>query len=144
MNISKALKQKSRLVKEINQKWEIVTKQNSVISGNKRNFDVSLIFKEITDLTNQLVSLKEKIHLANAPVYSKIFKMSELKNMLKLVKSIDTKEGVVESRYGQITNIYEVQISELEKAKIIDELNKEIDKLQDELDYFNAITQIED
>lgn len=144
MNISKALKQKTRLVKEINQKWEIVTKQNSIIIGNKRNFDVSLILKEIFELTNQLISLKEKIHLANAPVYSKIFRMSELKNMLKLIKSIDTKEGTVDSRYGQNTNIYEVQISDFEKNKMIEEVNKEIDQLQDELDYFNAVIQIED
>jgi hypothetical protein len=144
MNISKALKQKTRLVKEINQKWEIVTKQNSIIVGNKRNFDVSLILKEIFELTNQLVSLKEKIHLANAPIYSKIFRMSELKNMLKLLKSIDTKEGTVDSRYGQNTNIYEVQISDFEKNKMIEEVNKEIDQLQDELDYFNAVTQIEE
>jgi len=144
MNISKALKLKSRLVKEINQKWEIVNKHNSIILGNRKNFDVVTIINEISVLTDQLVSLKEKIHITNAPVYSKIFKMSELKNYLKNLKSLDTKEGVVESRYGQNSNQYEVQISNLEKNQMIETVNKQIDELQDELDYFNAITLIKE
>lgn len=142
MNISKALKQKSRLVKEINQKWDIVNKQNSIISGNKRNFDISKLLEEINGLTEELVQLKTNIHLSNAPIYDKIFKMSELKNYLKSIKSLDIKEGVVESRYGQTTNSYEVQITDLQKSEIIEKISKQIDDLQDELDYFNAVTDI--
>jgi hypothetical protein len=144
MNISKALKYKSRLVKEINQKWDIVNKNNSIISGNKRNFDINSIMAEITVLTEELINLKEKIHLANAPIYGKIFRMSELKNYLKMIKPLDTKEGVVESRYGQSTNTYEVEITDLVKSSMIEKVTKQIDELQDELDYFNAITKIDE
>jgi hypothetical protein len=144
MNVSQALKKKARLVKEINDKWLIVKNNNSIISGNQKKFDISNELELIEQLTNELVELKTKIHLANGPVYSKIFLMSELKSALKNVESINTTEGIMDNgRYGTpSTTFYVADMDEIAKRKYIKALGYKIDSLQDELDYHNATTVI--
>lgn len=145
MNVAQALKRKARLIKEINDKWLIIKNNNSIISGNLKKFDISNELGLIEQLTNELVELKTKIHLANAPVYSKIFLMSELKSMLKNVEGINTTEGIMDNgRYGTpSTTFYVADMDEIAKRKYIKDLSDKIDTLQDELDYHNATTQIQ-
>lgn len=145
MNVAQALKKKARLIKEINDKWLIIKNNNSIISGNLKKFDISNELGLIEQLTNELVELKTKIHLANAPVYSKIFLMSELKSMLKNVEGINTTEGIMDNgRYGTpSTTFYVADMDEIAKRKYIKDLSDKIDSLQDELDYHNATTQIQ-
>lgn len=145
MNVAQALKKKARLIKEINDKWLIIKNNNSIISGNLKKFDISNELGLIEQLTNELVELKTKIHLANAPVYSKIFLMSELKSMLKNVEGINTTEGIMDNgRYGTpSTTFYVADMDEIAKRKYIKDLSDKIDTLQDELDYHNATTQIQ-
>lgn len=144
MNVSQALKKKARLIKEINDKWLIVRNNNSIISGNQKKFDISEELESIEQLTNELVELKTKIHLANGPVYSKIFLMSELKSVLKNVEGINTTEGIMDNgRYGTpSTTFYVADMDEIAKRKYIKDLSDKIDSLQDELDYHNATTVI--
>lgn len=145
MNVAQALKKKARLIKEINDKWLIIKNNNSIISGNLKKFDISNELGLIEQFTNELVELKTKIHLANAPVYSKIFLMSELKSMLKNVEGINTTEGIMDNgRYGTpSTTFYVADMDEIAKRKYIKDLSDKIDTLQDELDYHNATTQIQ-
>lgn len=145
MNVAQALKRKARLIKEINDKWLIIKNNNSIISGNLKKFDISNELGLIEQLTNELVELKTKIHLANEPVYSKIFLMSELKSMLKNVEGINTTEGIMDNgRYGTpSTTFYVADMDEIAKRKYIKDLSDKIDTLQDELDYHNATTQIQ-
>lgn len=144
MNVSQALKKKARLLKEINDKWQIIRSNNSIISGNTRKFDIRKELDEISKLTDELVELKTGIHLANSKVYSKIFLMSELKTLLKNVEGIPTTEGMVDNgRYGSTSNsFYEVDFDEISKRELIKALTEQIDGLQDELDYHNATTKI--
>lgn len=145
MNVAQALKKKARLIKEINDKWLIIKNNNSIISGNLKKFDIPNELGLIEQLTNELVELKTKIHLANAPVYSKIFLMSELKTTLKNVEGINTTEGIMDNgRYGTpSTTFYVADMDEIAKRKYIKDLSDKIDTLQDELDYHNATTQIQ-
>lgn len=144
MNVAQALKKKARLLKEINDKWDIIRSNNSIISGNPRKFDIRKELEEVSKLVDELVELKAKIHLANSKVYSKIFLMSELKTTLRNVEGIPTTEGTVDTgRFGSTSNVfYEVDFDEISKRNLIKKLSEEIDGLQDELDYHNATTQI--
>jgi hypothetical protein len=144
MNVAQALKRKARLLKEINDKWNIIRNHNSIISGNRRKYDIKIELDAVEKLIGELVELKTKIHLANGPVYSKIFLLSELKTQLRNFEGINTTEGTVDAgRYGNpSTTFYEVEIDEIYKNTLVKELSEKIDELQDELDYHNATTQI--
>jgi hypothetical protein len=144
MNVAQALKKKARLLKSINDKWTIIKSHNSIISGNPRKYNIKSELSSVEILIQELVELKTKIHLANAPVYDKIFLLSELKTQLKNVEYIDTAEGTVDAgRYGTPSTVfYEVEIDEIYKNELLKSLTTKIDELQDELDYHNATTQI--
>jgi hypothetical protein len=144
MNVAQALKRKARLLKEINDKWNIIRNQNSIISGNPRKYNIKVELDAVEKLIGELVELKTKIHLANGPVYSKIFLLSELKTQLRNFEGINTTEGTVDNgRYGTpSTTFYEVEIDEIYKNRLAKILSEKIDELQDELDYHNATTQI--
>jgi len=140
MNIKQALKQKNKLVKKISERAEFLQKENCVVVGAVRNYDPHTQLGELVEEVNALVELKTKIHLANVEVYSKIFRMSELKNLCKIIKLVDTKEGMVHhSRYGDSTMInYESAIKHQDKVSLLEQIEQEIEQLQDELDAHNA------
>jgi len=140
MNIKQALKQKNKLVKKISEKAEFLHKENCVVVGAVRNYDPHTQLTELINETESLVNLKTAIHLANVEVYSKIFRMSELKNLCKIVKSIDTKEGIVHhARFGESSMInYESAIKNQEKIALLEKLEQEIENLQDDLDAHNV------
>ena len=127
-------------MKKISEKAEFLHKENCVVVGAVRNYDPHTQLTELINETESLVNLKTAIHLANVEVYSKIFRMSELKNLCKIVKSIDTKEGIVHhARYGESSMInYESAIKNQEKIALLEKLEQEIENLQDELDAHNV------
>ena len=144
MNVAKALKRKARLLREINDKWVIIKNNNSIISGNPRKYNIKPELDIVEKLIVELVELKTKIHLANGPVYDKIFLLSELKTQLINLEGVKTNEGTIDNgRFGAPSTVfYEVDIDEIYKNELIAHLNAKIDELQDDLDYHNATTQI--
>ena len=93
MNVSQALKQKNKLTVELKKQYQIAQKFNSQEEGNVRRYSVQDALDKAAELTIELTDLKTKIHLANAPVYDKIFRMAELKGRIKELRKIPTDEG---------------------------------------------------
>lgn len=144
ITLSKALKIKNRIAKEIKDLQTIVTQNNSYITGNTPSFDVKASYKELIDLRKKLGELKIKINTANAGMIDKMVEISELKSHIAFLRTINTQEGQVSaSRYGDTM----VEKSVAYNAKDIKEKEKEtqkkIDTIQDEIDKFNATTLIE-
>ena len=100
MNITKALKLKKKLIKQADAVYNRFSKYNSVDVTAETPYDALAAYQEWIDLTNQIIDLKTKIHLANAPVYGKIFRMSELKSMISQLKRVSTTSGKVRG-YGE-------------------------------------------
>jgi len=142
MNIKKALKLKNKLTGEIKELISLASSNNSIIQGNPRKYSTGKLLEEAEEKTNELVELKTKIHLANAPVYSKIFKLSELKSRAKFIAAIPTDEGKTSSRYGTESEVMEVEIDVVQKKLQVKKIEEEIEKIQEELDVHNAITEI--
>lgn len=142
MNVKQGLKEKNRLVEELKNLLQIASSQNSIEDGNPRHYSVRTILEEATAKAKELAVLKARIHAANAPVYEKIFMLSELKNFVKEVKSLPVEEGKVYERYGSTFQNKTVEINVKELREIISEKEKEIDRLQDELDLHNLTVQI--
>jgi hypothetical protein len=143
MNVSQALKQKNKLAVEIKKQYEIAVKCNSQEEGNPRRYSVADALAKAEKLSEELVALKTRIHLANAPVYAKIFEMAELKGRVKQLKRVPTDEGKTTERYGSAISIKDVEINIAQLDVMVAELETRIEKIQGELDYHNATTELE-
>ena len=142
MNVSQALKQKNKLVIELKKQYQIAQKFNSQEEGNIRRYSVQSALDKAAELTLELTALKTKIHLANAPVYDKIFRMAELKNRIKELRKIPTEEGKTEARYSSVVSVKEVEVNIAQLDEMVQTLEARIEEIQAELDIHNATTQI--
>lgn len=146
MTIKQALKYKNKLAQKINEAFNKVYSYNSYEFGETRPYDVKEQLTEYLKLSNELISLKDKIHQANRPVYYKIFELSELKSQVSKLKNLDCSEGKVQDRYSRIHGeapiVKSAVISIVQKDKMIADLEERIEQLQEELDVHNATTNI--
>lgn len=143
MKVKQALKHKKKLASKMNQEFSKVQMYNSVEEGSTRVYDVVESMKNWLTMSEELVELKTKLHLANAPVYGKIFRMSELKSQLSNLKQLDCVDGKHFDRYGRGEAVVKTaKISVLEKDQLVLTIEEEIERLQEELDEHNATTSI--
>lgn len=143
MTIRQALKEKNSLLKRIKDEMVKVNDYNSIDEGNTRPYSTRECLIKVKELTDELTRLKTRIHLANAPVYYKIFELSELKNLVKNIRMVDCSEGKVTVRYSRSEpSIKVAEIGVVERDTIIKDFEEQIERLQDELDHHNATTQI--
>lgn len=145
MNIKQGLKKKNQLVKEILDLHTRVSTYNSVEVGNKRPYSVRESMELLNEKSNELVELKTKIHAANEPVYSHIFRLSELKSMITRIKNLDCNEGTVQDYYSRNREtpvVKEVEISIVERDEMVKHMGGQIEEIQDILDNHNQITEI--
>ena len=95
--------------------------------------------------SNELVDLKTKIHIANAPVYDKIFRLSELKSTITRIKNLDCTEGVSNDYYSRNREnplVKTAEISIIERDEMVQHMEEQIETIQDILDTHNQNTQI--
>jgi|LakMenEpi07Jul09_1017256.scaffolds.fasta_scaffold17075_1 hypothetical protein len=140
MNITKSLKLKKKLIKQADAAYNRFSKYNSVDVTAETPYDAMAAYQEWIDLVNQLIDLKTKIHLANAPVYGKIFRMSELKSLISLLKRVSTTAGKVRGYGEEVVMIAAMTL--VQRDELINQFETEIDQLQDELEAHNALTKI--
>ena len=140
MTIKRALKEKNKLVKEINQLYIKIQSYNSVYEESEKPYSTKDLLTKVSILLDSLVELKTKIHLANGPVYGKIFKMAELKSHVTKLIQLDCSSGKQKNWEGEFTKVSEIKIAD--RDHLIQIAESEIEKLQDELDEFNATTNI--
>jgi len=143
MKVKQALKYKKKLASKMNQEFSKVQMYNSVEEGSARVYDVVESMRNWLTMSEELVELKTKLHLANAPVYGKIFRMSELKSQLSNLRQLDCVDGKHFDRYGRGEAVVKTaKISVLEKDQLVLTIEEEIERLQEELDEHNATTSI--
>ena len=146
MNIKQALKKKNLLVEQIKQEFVRATTYNSIEVGNTRAYSAIKSMENYLKLTDELIELKTSIHKTNEPVYDKIFKLSEYKSIIKYLKSLNCVEGKFSgNRWGGESSeprIMEVEIGIVERDNMISKYESLINDIQDELDYFNQITEL--
>ena len=145
MTVKQALKRKKKLIEEISTAWSRVSAYNSVREGTRVPYDPIESLNNWQSLVDELVELKTKIHKANMKVYDKIFKLSELKSQAKFLKSLNCAEGPVsasrwEASAEQVNMV--AAISVLERDKIVEKIEQQIEELQEDLDAHNAKTKI--
>jgi len=146
MNIKQALKLKNKLVGNNTELFQRLETNNSVEAGAIRHYDVEETLTQLLNNVDDLVELKTKIHKANMEVYHKIFELSELKSLVKMIRLLDCSEGTVRNRRRfsddetplQKTTIVDV----VRRDNLVKFLETKIETLQDELDSHNTTKTI--
>ena len=146
MKLARALKEKNRLVGEVNRIKAIIIRDNSLELKRVGNKDREQQWIDYRDAVVKLVEIKTAIFKANAGIYETIVCMSEKKAELAWITDLNTQDGVEEIQNFSNDNVVKKEYSAYLKQSDIDSyivsLQKDIADLQDELDEFNAKTEI--
>ena len=143
MKLHKALKTKNQIVRKIQVLKNLIQQYNSVLIENKDNipYDTKELYDELLHEINSLVTLKYVIYQANENIQHKIFMLGEYKSLVEFLKKLDIKEGLYKS-YDNSSN-YVAKIGANERDKLIKNFEDKIDAIQDELDEYNATTEVD-
>ena len=145
MKIAKALKLKNKMVAEYTDLLNKIVSSNSSDKSAKKNYNSKELYEQVMDAQEEIIRLKTAIHKASAPVRSKIFAIGEVKNLLNHFNRMSTVEGIVKNRgYSAATeDEFVVDFNEAEKVALIKYFQECIENLQEDLDSFNATTEVE-
>jgi hypothetical protein len=144
MKLSKALKLKNKKVTDYNNTVTKMVSYNSYDVDTKQSYNSTELYMEVIDKREDLIKFKTAIHLTSEPIREKIFRLGEYKNLLMNLNRLSTTEGVVKGRgYGEFDkSTYACSINELQKVEMMEWYQTEIENIQDEIDVFNATTEL--
>jgi len=155
ITLSHALKHKNRLAGEVTRLREIVQRENSRKETQPARADVRVAFDESVTRSRELAGFKGALAAANAGVtgldhgiYGKLNLQAELRGLLAFIKTLNTKEGEEVEQVGFLSRdeatrtVYVAVITRDEVDRLTVTYQTEIERLQDEIDEFNATTRI--
>jgi hypothetical protein len=155
ISLAQALKQKNRLAGEVARLRQIVERENSRKESKPARAEVRKVYDQSVALSRDLAALKGAIAAANAGVvvggqgiYGKLNLQAELRGLIVFLKALDAKEGEEMERVGFLSRdeasrtVYVAEIKRDEIDRNITAFQTEIERLQDEIDEFNAATRI--
>ena len=145
VTVARALKEKNRVAGRLAKALNLVSRENSQDSNVPRGVDVNATYAQAKELRKRLVETKTAIALANQPIVGKIIELEEIKSEISYLNGLDVKEGVfVSNSYNStVTNEYSAVIKKQQVLEEVERLQSRADRLQDELDEFNALTKVE-
>lgn len=141
MTLKQALKKKNKLVREMQEHMSLAQRNNSYLEISTRNYSSRVELGKSIQKMNELIDLKTRIHVANQPVYGLIFRLSELKTLIRGIKSISTTEGVSRG-YSEEPVKMIAELNEVETRNLVKQYEDEIESIQEKLDHHNAVTEI--
>jgi len=144
MNIKQALKKKNKLAGQLKEALRIAVEVNSVVAGTKPSYNSRQKLAEAKAIMDSLASLKAKIQRANVPVAELIFRASEIKSMVSVLKAMSCADGPTVNYRSTEPVTYVATIGQVERDRMVNDLEAELDTINDRLDEFNAVTKIED
>ena len=157
MSIARALKERKRIIGEMNTLWTRVLKNNTVQKTIKlgdddpskeelatlRKQDPKVLMEAWKNLQQRLIALKVAIHVANTGVAEKLARLSELKSELKQIECMSVGNDSCEYCGTDFIRIYDVALDDNWRTMTLDELRNAINALQDDIDEYNATHFIE-
>ena len=146
MKIHKALKVKNRLAGEVAGLQEIFKRENSRRNDNASQVDASKVKNSLDAKREELFKLKGAIAQATAPITPKLAELEERKAEKNFLSGIPTREGEEVNNALGGRELVRYQWSATINREGLDELltkaQENINKLQDEIDEFNAKTDV--
>jgi hypothetical protein len=143
VRLRKALQIKNRLSGEVAQLNKLIAQHNSHHENSSR-FDVTKLISDRERVVRTLVAVKTELAKANVSIYEKIALLAECKAEIQLYRSLNTTEGSTTTGYGIEAKTYTI-VATINAAMVEDkvrEITLKIEKLQDEIDYFNSTMEI--
>ena len=144
VTLSRGLKEKNRWGGKLGQLRERIANANSYEADVPPQINVAEAMVEADEVQQRLVAVKTALAKANAEIVGTIIELEETKSKIAWLKQLDTKEGTFKSRsYGEsTTEVYKTTIHGADKLKMLDDLQKKANRLQDDLDDFNSSHRI--
>ena len=146
MKIHKALKIKNRLAGEISTLQSILIRENSRRSDNLSKVDAQQVDAELSAKRIELWRLKGAIAKATSAIVEKLAFLEETKSEIKFFSSLPNREGeeIVNALGGKeiVKYTWTATFNRQFIDKKLVELQNNINSLQDEIDEFNAKTDI--
>jgi hypothetical protein len=152
-NISKALKEKNRITGKINKLQQQLYTFNRYEKGKTPDLDAKKVMKSLQEEWAFLIDLKTRIAKANVGIAEKLIRLSEAKAELKFwtgfINAGPSEEVSEVTNYdyklGQHVTKEVTKVSVFTSKEIlesVDAVQSLIEKYQDEVDDYNATTQI--
>ena len=144
MKIVRAMKQVKRLQGEIKELQKRVSSCMNTIEGNEFTEKFDDLLSELSEKKLKLRTLKNGIMCANiqGSMFNKILELGELKSHIDFLRELKPQAGITESSYGETAQKKISQWTVASKNKAVQETQSKINSLTDELDDFNAKTDI--
>ena len=160
MSIARALKERKRIIGEMNTLWNRIGNNNLVQKNIKlvdgkfdkpskeelaamRKQDPKALMESWKKLQQHLIAFKVALHVANTGVVEKLARLSELKSELKQIECMSVYTDSCEYCNADFVRIYDVVFDASWQTEVTDALRKDINALQDEIDEYNATHFIE-
>lgn len=145
VTIARALKEKNRVAGRLAKTRGLIGEENSRDKSVPRGIDVAEMYAQAKELRDRLIAIKSAIAEANKPIVSKIIELDEVKSEIAFLNGLNVKEGkFVTTNYGsRIESDIDAVIRKQQVMEEVSALQARADRLQDELDEFNATTKIE-
>ena len=146
MNLAQALKQKNRFAGELVRQQQILSRENARRSDSVSKVDRKAVYDKIAELSAQLGELKGKITQANVGIYPAIERMAEFKAHIAFLQGLPKTEGEEVSFVGRdqekLVYKWDSFINQENSDKRVAELQEKINALQDQVDAYNATTEV--
>lgn len=147
ITLARALKLKNRLAGQLAKLGQRAIAHNSYVEGTANAYDSNVVFDDYAEVRDQLIEVKAKIQIANAPIQEKIIRIGELRSQVSLLQSMNVTEGPVHTNRflddKEVVHNYLVHYTKSERDEWVEEIESDIDTLQDEIDTHNAVTRVE-
>ena len=145
MTLVRALKEKSRLIAKIGEIRKMVIDYNAVDLGTRRPVSVRDIVAKAEQLRENLFRIKTAIDEANVPISRQLIEMMSLRTLIAYYQQLDTAEVRTFRNHDDedVKVTRDVVINQVEVLQKVAELQEKVERLQDEVDEFNATHRIE-
>lgn len=144
MKIVRAMKQIKRLQGEIKELQKRAASCLNTVESNEFSENFTELLNELSEKKAKLSTLKDGVMKANISgnMFTKILQLGEMKSTIDFVRELEPKCGINEDRYGDVKTKYISQWTVAAKNSEVQRLQSAINNLTDELDDFNAKTDI--
>lgn len=144
MKIVRAMKQIKRLQGEVKELQKRASRCLNTIEGNVFEEKFEDIIKELAEKKTRLAVLKNGVMVANIQggMFKRILELGELKSHIDFIRELEPQAGIAEARYGETPQKRISQWTVADKNKAVQQTQQRINDLTDELDDFNAKTDI--
>jgi transcription elongation factor len=142
VTLARLLKIKSRFTTEYKTQMAILHRENSRLQVSTSKVNRENLYIDLKDLVQKIIKVKALISQSNFDIFPEIYELQELKGFLAQIKSLSTKDGEIfqSPAWGKDASkeIWDAHIKQEEIDKLELSTTKELNKIQDKIDNYNA------